>query len=243
MTAVNMIQFERDVLIYSDTAMYDPMGTMMGHLQKTHVLLPQKALVAARGPVRTTGLYRMHAGHRQDFDEIVRNMADDLRDAVRLGYSLGDPSCVTIDVAGWSQLAGEYQLYEMWAIGPSPEDLDTDSLALHRYGSIFTVPHISASKLAGGGVLDENGAFRVDDLDANMIRMMELQRSTSYRIGPTTQHRGCIVGGAIQKTHLNSDGAWTSIIYQWPDEIGKAVGAGSADREEFYYPSELQSAG
>lgn len=239
MTAVNMIQFERDVLIYSDTAMYDPMGIMIGHLQKTHVLLPQKTLVAARGPVRTTGLYRMHAGHRQDFDEIVRNMADDLRDAVRLGYSLGDPSCVTIDVAGWSRSAGEYQIYEMWAIGPTPDDLDADSLSPHRYGAIFTVPHISLTKLATGEVLDENGAFKVDDLDANMIRMMELQRSTSYRISPLSEQRGCIVGGAIQKTHLNPEGAWTSIIYQWPDKIGEAVGSEVADRDEYYYPSEL----
>jgi len=231
MTAINAIKFSDALVVYTDTAFYNAAGVCEMFAQKAHVLFPQKAIVALRGIALPAGVYRGHASHRGSFDDIADHMVDDLKDAIRVAVPEG-PVALTAFVGGWSERAGDYRMLEMWAFGSDANTFTDESFQPHPFDPMFVSPLINPEPLAT--LLDAEGRFGAGDPD--VVRLMELQRATNYRLSGFGQALGCIVGGAIQKTVLTQTSATTEIIHTWPDQVGALVGLDTTDREDYRGP-------
>ncbi len=223
MTAIIGVRFNNGVVFYTDAACYDQAGVVGQFRQKADISIHLPAIIATRGSARAGEVLKFLMSNLNTFDELVIQLPGLMSEASVNGLLAGEPINLMAITGGFSGERQKWELYEMLISGESITQLDEGSLKLRPVESVQITPRPSDDALGDLGLLDA-GVLRLrGNDDGEFVRVMEAARRTECHLHPSSELKGCIVGGFVQKTVLTQNEAWTSIIHHWPDRIGEMI--------------------
>lgn len=220
MTAINLYANGPRGLLVTDTAAYDADGIVHAFISKSVAIPRLRMALAARGILpllpALAGLIDRAA---TSFDDLIDNgsafverwFADqDHDDAMEREFELS--------AVGWSESRKACVAIKMLSV-------DIPGCAAFQWfsGNVLLGPNPHMEDLVAAGVL-VNGIFDERDIEASLLKVMEVQRGYRTRIGtdPSLPERHCVGGQAIV-TEITERGVAQRIARTWPDRVGEHI--------------------
>lgn len=221
MTAINLYASGQRGLLVTDTAAYDDDGIVHSFVSKSLAIPRLRMALATRGmiamlPALAARIDLMTISFDHLIDEgsaaIARWFAeqDDDDDAMERDFELS--------AVGWSESRKAVLAIQMASI-------DVPGRAAFQWSTspVIIGPNPHMEDLVAAGVL-VNGVFDERDIEASLLKVMEIQRGYRTRIGtdPSLPERHCIGGQAIV-TEISERGVSQRIARTWPDRVGEHI--------------------
>lgn len=224
MTALMVAVLDNAVVVYSDGAIHNRSGIVVGFRQKADIELHLPAIIASRGSGIAGLSLRSLMVAFGTFDQAVESLAQVMPIAAADGVHHGDDVNLSAMLAGWSEARQRWEAWNCWLRGNDLDHLVDGSLQLEQVPRFLADPFPDEERLNASGMLTD-GRLQFDlTNDGDFITFMEAIRKTPFPVGPGPDAPvGCIVGGFIQKTTLTRDRAETVIIHRWDDEEGRPM--------------------
>jgi len=213
MSAINvLIQTDRAHL-YTDAAIYQPDGELVGIGPKVRMMPHINAAMAMRGAFLGLAPIAEELSAAPSFDALRAGIIDCLKKCAASYAHLLDQCSAGPDfevvIAGISETTG-----------PSAYLVASHS----RYGDPWSIVDLSGLSLTPASDVVHQSVFAIadgrdaDQLDpvADGLAIMEVQRA---------ERSGAYVGGFAQLTTIDADGVHSRIIHRWPDRLGEKVAA------------------
>ena len=204
MSVINCIRNEEGLSIFTDGAVYDHDGVVVGIISKILLLPHAPAAVSFRGMSSLLPKLSAIACRCLTFEALLT--------AVQVNAQM---ICVDSEVmlAGYSRTRGVFEIYLL----PGHDNYASvgfPALVLTRmaHNCFLPGPNPEIAKQIGWD-LPTMEAF---DADRDGINLMECQRRDRQRYG-------YCVGGFIQRTDITRIGIKSRIVKWWPDEVGRHI--------------------
>lgn len=220
MTAINLFASGPRGLLITDTAAYDADGVVHSFVSKS------LAIPRLRMALTTRGLITMLPALAARIDLIANSfdhLIDEGSDAIAQWFADLDHDDAMerefeLSAVGWSESRKAVLAIQMASI-------DIPGRAAFQWSTspVIIGPNPHMEDLVAAGVL-VNGIFDERDIEASLLKVMEIQRSYRARIGtdPSLPERH-MVGGQVIVTEVTERGVSQRIARMWPDQLGQHI--------------------
>lgn len=223
MTVINLFAKGPVGLILTDSAVYQPDGTVVGFTEKTVPIKRLRMAVVARGSLRAAPwLADEVEEHFDTFDafvaaagDFVRQFHDDYLHALEIN---GD-STADFGIVGWSQARRQCEGYFITSMDTRPlHPRGVAPFTLQRQ-DVFLAPHVPEDALVAAGLL-QDGCL-VGEGEDLLTRIIDLQRVTPVEVyGRPGVY---IVGGEAVLTTIGEEGISRRGVRRWGDDVGERI--------------------
>jgi len=217
MSAVNIYQDGDAVEVWTDAAIYETDGEILGFIDKVVKVEDINAAVAVQGDLRLlAAMEALLPGAFDSFDDLVEGLsefAEGVWDATQ-----GACLPTIFRAAGYST---SRERLEVWSVAVGETQHHPAGAAqLLPHGQILVTPGSTElfGRLQRKGLLNDDGLSA--DTEAERLAVMRAQRETEFPYEVANGRAIRMVGGWAQRTVVRKGSVSTEIVERWPDEIG-----------------------
>ena len=227
MTVGLFIVRENSIEIYSDGAAYDDNGLFGEYSNKVRTAPHLSAFAFAWGSGNAARLVKDRLTHLESFDQMIAQLDDCVKGSMAEAHLIyGDSVNLGAVIGGWSENAGEWQL---WYSGICrPLDNEVEYYEARQVGPFFANNYPTDEKIKefGFGSFDDfNWSYQAED----GVNFLEAVRQSPDRLHAHNEVIGCFCGGFIERTVIEPELAYSHIVHRWPDKIGERLGSVEAE--------------
>lgn len=220
MTAINLFASGPRGLLMTDTAAYDDDGIVHSFVSKSITIPRLRMALATRGMIAMLPALAARIDLMStSFDHLI----DEGSDGIAQWFAEQDHDGAMerdfeLSAIGWSESRKAVIAIQMASI-----DIPGRAAFQWSGGAVLIGPNPPMQDLIDAGVL-VNGIFDERDIEASLLKVMEIQRSYRVRLGtdPSLPERHC-VGGQVIVTEVTERGIAQRIVRTWPDHLGQHI--------------------